>query len=402
MAGNIRIRKLARRLGRRPDEVLSALTALGHGRYSSPDDALSPELAGRVERAMSQPPAPPAAAAEDFETLMRAEGVQRLGSSRKPATAARASSPRAPVAPPLALSRPAPQRRPVPPPRPAPKRASRSDTAQLLDRIETLQDRVQALEAALAKEERRTVDTGADTDRARSALVTLFGHLEDRDRVIDTLRRRLADVGSPDEAETPLGADLEARGLKGRYEHAAAVRALLDARRWPDLAASLAVARPRVLQALLRERLVLQCGRPRCAVPRFTVPVRVPPSRCEICAGEDLPNTMRRLSDELLLSGATRLLILGGGPGEHRLLAEMLDERVSLVGISGRAPVVPGEALESAGVVVLWSGAEPDAALVESMERALESGAAPRVSRRPERGLGEMALALIRDLADGS
>jgi len=412
MAGNIRIRKLARRLGRRNDEVLAALSALGHPRYSSPDDALSPELAGRVEEAMRRAraaPAPAPASEESFDDVMRSHGVQKLGARRPRGAGPPASKPRVAPAPQLqALSRPArqprrpvPVPRPAPAPRPAPRAPSRSATAELLDRIESLQDRVQSLEAELGRERRRTADTGADTDRARTALVTLFGHLEDRDRVIDTLRRQLAEVGPPDERETPLGAELEARGLKGRDEHAGAVRALLDARRWPDLAASLAVARPRVLQAMLRERLVLQCGRPRCAVPRFTVPVRVPPSRCEICAGEDLPNTMRRLSDELLLSGANRILILGGGPGEHRLLAEKLDERVSLIGISGRAPVVPGEALESAGVVILWTGAEPDLALVESLERAMEGRVeGARISRRPERGLGEMALALIRDLSD--
>ncbi len=385
MARNVRIRKLARRLSRRPEDLLGALRAMGYARYSSPEDTLAAELVERLEAHLAA--RPPLPAAEDFELLMRAQGVTPMGG--------RKSRPTSPPGP-----RPAPERRPAP--GGAPRAASRIGAGgqrELLDRIELLQDRVRDLEDALARAESRAADTGADTGRARSALVTLFSRLEDRDRVIHELRARLSERYQPRGEPAPLRRALEARGLMGEDEQGRAMAALIEARRWPELAATLAVDRPGALAELLSQRLVLHCGRGRCAVPRYSAPVRVPPSRCEICAGQDLPGLMRRASDALMLRGLRRVMLIGGSAGEYRLLSDRLDERIELIGIPGRAPLIPRDQLEAAGLVILWTGAGPAPALVECLERALGALARPpRLSRRPEAALGRMLIGLISEL----
>ena len=130
---------------------------------------------------------------------------------------------------------------------------------------------------------------------------------------------------------------LTERGLRGDDEHAAAVRALADARRLNELSRHLSAPDAAPIAELLSSRLVLHCGREDCPVPGGVSVVRVSLARCEVCDGSDTRRSIRRFGESLLLRGVKRLTLVGGSPPYHRILKEHLDPRVELHLISGDA-----------------------------------------------------------------
>ncbi len=397
MARNIRIRKLARQLGVPPEELLSVLQEMGQRRFVDPDQTLPGDLADRARDWLTSRPQAQEGQG-DFDALMRSQGVVALGGGPAPERR------KAPVQRrPTPAPRPAPAHRTdaAPAPKPAPLAATRAleraaAKAELFDRIEHLQESLQGAEraAAAAREEAAAASARVDALQAELAerserLLRLESELVEREAQLVVLAGEGPELtGGP----TTLDAAFEERGLKGRDEQGAAARALIEARRWPELASALEVSRPEALVGFLRRRLTLHCGRDGCPVPANTAPVRVPPSRCEICGGGDPQRALRRLSDAFLLNGYTHVLLVGGRPGEHRLLADALDERVSLSGVPGRAPAAPAALLSEAQLAVLWLGADPSPELAASLEAAGDNGGL-RVLRRPERYFGALVAA---------
>lgn len=191
---------------------------------------------------------------------------------------------------------------------------------------------------------------------------------------------------------------LSERGLLGDDEHAAAIRALADARRLNELSRLLGASEPAPVAELLSSRLVLHCGREDCPVPVGVSVVRVSLARCEICDGSDTRRAIRRFGEALLLRGVKRLTLVGGSPPYHRILKEHLDARVELHLIPGDARHTQTQAQHEqrwAQLIVVWGGT-----LLDHSVSGHYGGDTPPTIRVPHRGMGRM-LDLAREAIDG-
>ncbi|MCB9744863.1 MAG: hypothetical protein H6741_04045 [Alphaproteobacteria bacterium] len=300
--------------------------------------------------------------AAGIEALMERSGVQRL--QRAPAKPKRSAAPPAPkaqAAPPSASPQAeSPQLAapvaPAAPPLTAPPRAVaprpsviRGDLLAAPSsgarRLDVLQEQLaeaerqrQRVERELSAVQTREVEHLRALEDARAELCATRAHVE-------VLERRSAQEAAPAPAPEPAPAPPEsigslsemllARGLKGEDEAASAVRALMQARRWEQVAGQLTPEHPESLRALLQDRLLLHCGRESCATPPGSVPVHVAASRCECCGGGDLARSLRRLGETLLLNGMRRVSLVGVSPAWARVITEQLDARVELVLLQG-------------------------------------------------------------------
>ncbi len=399
MARNIAIRKLARRLGRSPEDLVRTLGAMGHSRFASADDVLPGELAERLVARVHAPKAPARAPADDFESLMRSEGVTRLGTSksarkpmaRKPPPAA--APRRAAVASRTDRANPhAAQRKAAPAPEYAREleqvlNGTRDRLRNLEHELASVQDqqhaeavdhegRVRQLEHQLAAEHRARL--GAEA-RAHEAEGQLAARDADAARV-PSLRELLAE-----------------RGLMGEDEEAEALIAVLRSRRLGVLASSLVPSDLARLRRLLVERVVLHCGRKGCPVPGGMAPVVVAEARCEVCAGSNMARGFARLSEALMLNGLRRITIVGGTVGYHRHIRQGIDERIEVKLVEGTRRRTRRQAdrdVDGSQLVVVWGGSLDDAAV-----HSLYGAADVRVLRVEQRSMGGLLQELTEALA---
>lgn len=298
----IRVRKLAKQLGRSPKELLGILAAVGITRYRSPEDMLT----GAVE--------------SKLRTAIR-NNVRPLPVTPEAVRKEAPAQPRPPrPAQEVVLRQPEPPRPDPTPPPPTPP----SHTAPAAARPTPDPSHAPVLEAL--REEREALAS------MREAL--------------------LAEKSSQG---VPLADLLEQRGLVGIDEAERAVRALAASRRLAELLPYLRVTDGPHVQRWLREVLLLVDGTPP-EVLGSEATVSVAPDRAEIPSAAAFRKQTNRISEALLLNGARRVLIVGGPIRLHRLLARAFDPRIEVrfrptsrvVGADAQADVTRTDA------VVLW------------------------------------------------
>jgi hypothetical protein len=396
MARQIRIDALAQECGVAPREVLRVLIELGHFRYTRFNQQIAEDLAEQVRVGLG--PAEPVqrqAVGSDEEDIfaraMSAAGVQPLEAGARPGRSPRKKAksskgtkrqePAPKAAEPAAReTTPLPTREPelptptvaVEPTAPVPdhpQASSRSGSAEGTARLEELERSVTALEEQLAQSREALARSMAERDAA----------LQQRDAMQQHSGRLLEGLGQGGGEPNSLLGLLQARGLRGLDEAGFALRGLLAAHLLEGSLPLMQVQDGGRLGRVLRDRLVLHCGRQACVAPEGVELVQVPKGRCELCGGLELPRAFQVLSDACLLSGITRLVIVGGRRWQLGWLEAGLDRRLKLRHWSGERPPVEDaldSCLDGAQLVILWDGAELAAGLGDAVRERRPSGLA--------------------------
>ena len=325
-----------------------------------------------------------------FDSLMSRLGVRKLGQPDRPRGRTRAGrqgraggEPRSVAPEPRAQPEAAattPDSLPPEPRSPDPPAAAELEAARVAAqaaeaRVRTLELRVAELTAGLSEAQ----ELAAERERRRVAL------------------RRALDrsLGHDTQGATDLGESLQARGLLGVDEHAAALAALAAARLAGPLTARLEAIDSDDLAGFLAERLHLQGGCAACPAAPGRAVVAVAPSRCEVCAGHDLMASVRTFVDALLVNGLTRVLVVGGTPLAARQVRGLVSHNALVVDVAARLPDDPRarrDVSRDRQLLVLWG--EAGANLSDDDVAALGL----RVSRVPAGPLGSMLRSVGRAL----
>ena len=352
----IRVKKLARELRCRPEQVLSALSILGFDRYRSPMDMLPDRPADEVRRMArrgrlpeveaprKQPPQPARAPAPPPEDDVMARLVPGVVPQR-----GADAQPRSPLDTPLdqVVDSAGAQGTPTDAVTEAASeaaRAIRDEEARQQARARDLAARARELEAEAAQLREEGAALRAQRDALQAEIDRARQALDDRARALDAL-----EAGG-----TPVARLLEERGLRGADEQGRALSALARARLLDPLLERLRVVDPAPVRALLRDRLLLVGG----PVPDLDGPatVVVPEDRADIPGGSGLARLRDDLFGELLLSGLRRVRIVGGPPALLRLLRDGVDPRIDLDVVPGRRREADVARHDVAGrdAVLLW------------------------------------------------
>jgi hypothetical protein len=378
MARQIRIDALAEQCGVAPREILRVLIELGEFRYTRFNQQLNDDLAQQVRATLS--PAEPAErrstpepeVGDLFARAMNAAGVQPLGGrdgkpsakkrakpGKKPRSRA-ASTPAPEPAPPAAPApEPAPPAAPAPEPQavpaPEPPVAPAPEPPVAPELPAALQAEPPALSEAeptaspaeLAPTEPEGPRDPASLEALQAELTAMRDEREALLREQRLLRSELAEAGvrcdELQELATQLSSSsgeglpgqglmdlMRGRGLVGVDEVGFTLRALLSAHLLDSSLPLLRSLDGGRLERLLRDRLCLCCGAEGCGSPAGVELVRVPARRCELCGGRDLPRAHDRFSDACLLSGITRVLLVGGQRWQHHWIEAGLHRRLEL------------------------------------------------------------------------
>jgi len=222
----------------------------------------------------------------------------------------------------------------------------------------TLESQVAAAGAGAKESEARLAVAAADAAAATAELAARRARQDEMHRRVVELEAEARDLRARNElvgAAPDLRSLLERRGLRGEAEHAAALRALLDARREGALYTGLVAPRGDALAEFLAERLVLLGeGEP---VPEGRVVVRVPAARSEGKEEGAIREACSRFSTACLVAGLKRIVFVGGSPAYRRQLKEGLDRRLDVRVVEGdrhRPPRV------DADLVIVWAATELD------------------------------------------
>lgn len=318
----IRVRKLAKKLGRSPKELLGILHAVGITRYRSPEDMLSGPVEGKLRKAIK----------ENVRPLpITPEAVRKVAPAQPPPPAPSQE---------VVLRQAATHTAPTPPPEPPPAPARQAP--------------IPPAPAAPSPEATAVLEALAEERKALASM-------------------REALVAEKSSQGKPLGELLEERGLVGIDEAERAVRALAESRRLAELLPYLRVSDAPHVQRWLRDVLLLVDGTPPEAM-RSEATVSVAPERAEIPNSASFRRQTEQISEALLLNGARRVLIVGGPIRLHRLLARAFDPRIELrfrptervVDADAQADVTRTDA------VVLWNvEVDEDAATTYAGGRAI-------------------------------
>lgn len=357
---SIRVRKLARELGRSDGEVLGILHHLGFHRYTKPDDMVNDRIAAKarkaardgvrvapvvVEAPVSASRAPAAKAAPSALDAMMAELVPGVVPQGRPAAAVVPAGP--------TIAPPEPEPAPVPdpePPAPEPVDAPR---------VQELEARVAALEEELAAACATRDALQAAVERAPEA--------------------------------TTVGQVLTQRGLRGSDERQRAIEALAAYRALDDVL-TFTQLDPGGLVALERalQQLILLDG----PVPEGFkgAAVAVSPDRAEAPGADTLGRLASKVGEQMLLNGYRRLRFVGVGPRWHGALRGRLDRRLDVHFVPGgpRDAARAADDAEGVDVVCYADTAVADDARATSL-------AAVHVVEGPE-ALGPLLEALVASL----
>ncbi|MFT5586426.1 MAG: hypothetical protein ACI9VR_004024 [Cognaticolwellia sp.] len=325
----IPVSELASDLRISPSELRRRLGQAGLLRHVMPDDSIPAGMVDNVATAVRRQasPAQPPSAGLDLDSLMAATGVKPMKRS----------------------------------PTPRPQQAPRPQPAPRAQHVQHRDPKVPA--AALAPLQ----ELATRLVRAKSANAELAVKNRELEREMDTLRLTLAktqaraleaqesahalQVSAGEEGVSARLSDLlETRGLIGEDERNAAIRALIDVRRWDAIAADLKPLDPSAARSALELFVVMACGRGQCETPKGMGCVQVTPRRCEVCGGEGPKRHLRRLGDAMLLHGLRRVALVGGPAGYRRMVRENLDERIRMLTGSKAAAVD----LEGVQCLILW------------------------------------------------
>ncbi len=302
-----------------PSELRRRLGQAGLLRHVQPDDSIPTALVDNVATAVRRQGAAETKAPSkglDLDSLMAATGVKPMkrGGAPRPQQAPRHRDPKAPSAAQAPLQELA-----------ARLVRAKSANAELANKNRELEQELDTLRLTLAKTQARALEA------QESALALQVSKGEDGESA------KLNDL-------------LETRGLIGEDERNAAIRALIEVRRWDALAAGLQPLEPSAARSALELYVVMACGRGQCEAPKGMGLVQVTPSRCEVCGGEGPKRHLRRLGDAMLLHGLRRVALVGGPAGYRRLVRENLDERIKMLTGSKAAAVD----LEGIQCLILW------------------------------------------------
>ncbi len=310
----IRVRKLARQLGRAPEDLLELLKTLGLSQYNNANQML------------------PANAEDALRTAVRA------------------------VPPSRPVRRPPPVRPPVARPLPAQETSSvplASETARVALERQALARLRTELEAATAQvhAERQSLEV------ARASLITEQAAL-DQER--SRLRIALIDAEKPrEDDETFLAFMLHKRGLRGMDECERALAALAERRQLRPIIELLRCDRPDRVMSVLEQRLVLVGGSVPTGLPETLAAVAVASDRADVPGGQDLSRGLARFGEILMLHGLRRVTVVGGRPAWNKTLREGLDPRVTLRFVSNPADIDATGPLARNDLCVAWGVDKP-------------------------------------------
>lgn len=364
----IPVSQLARDLGVSPGELRRRLVTCRMVRHVRPDDSISVEHVDLISRAVGTVSADPRVelAGGDLDSLMAQQGIQKIARG-KHAPRARLPSPEPPARPKV-----------------------HDGGGQRSRREEVLSEQVRDLQKQL--------DTAIDHGRElKQELDAIKSDLESRKgllaRSLDTteslashsqaLRNRLEALEAEEQrrrAQLSLESVLRQRGLTGEDERVAAVSALIETRRWPQISAQLKPIDQQLLIATIDRYVLLHCGGTDCPVPPSIATVQVSRTRCELCGGHGQRVAMLRFSEGLMLHGIRRLAVVGGTPSFQRVLRDGLDSRIECRLLLGDDD--PGE--QPPRLVIDWDPLE----LGREFPRLSAGGA--RVIRVRDRSLADM------------
>ena len=363
MSLNISIAQLARSLGRSTAEVLDTLRALGYSGFQSKRQRISLDLASEVRQRFAPPVGADTSAPPDedvrlvlldgpedtslFEQAMDMAGVEPLTRrSRQPAQAVSRKKRSTRFRKQDATPSPVLPAESPPPPPPEPPPADPVVVTEVVDGVKEMAAEMAALQDERKSMKERIKYLLAEKDKTEKALAGLQRRMDARDE----LRSSGAHSG--------LVEEFAARGVRGLDEVSLALRGLLRQHAFDGILPLLDITRPEKFAAVLEERLCLVCGRDGCEPPSGSTAVRVPAERCELCAGETAARVFRIFNSACLLSGVTRVLLVGGAPQFQRWIKEGVDRRIALRLIPGSGPL-GGERVASdarwAQVIVLWA-----------------------------------------------
>jgi hypothetical protein len=241
--------------------------------------------------------------------------------------------------------------------------AQRDEARKELERARRDLDAARASATAAVESARAAA---AERDTARAELVGVQEQLAEVDAHRRSLAQKLTATSGAARPRT-VRAVLEERGLRGDDELAAALRALLDARRHVELLDALELQSPDALSDLVWARLLL-VEEP-AEAPPGVVAVRVPAERSEAARG---PNrvAMQRFSTACLVRGKRRVVFVGGSPAYRRVLKEGLDPRLEVKFVEGdrrgNIPDVP-----DADYVFVWASSILDHRVSDRFPRAV-------------------------------
>lgn len=281
---------------------------------------------------------------DDFDELMRSQGVRPLDGRREDAARPRREEP-APAPP---------AREPAPvPPAPAP-----ASDAELVRAREAL-----AAARRESDELRRQLDErGREVAKLRDEIGKAHAALDPERQRADSLARELAELRQA-AGGAPVARALAERGVRER-EHATALVELLIARPADTLRAlSLADAGP--LATLLANHLLL-LG-PGVAPPAGEHAVlRVEAERCELTEGTALGAAYASFAEACRAAGVKVVTIVGGSVAYRKQLGELegkegREPRLNLVSGTARRNERHAQAdIRASDLVIVWGGTELD------------------------------------------
>lgn len=393
MAAKLRVRKLARRIGCTPEQILKVLHELGETRYRSPSDMLPPDLTARLERALElagfvaperpqrepapeppsvapppprylRPPAPAPAPAPAAAPAPVAPPAPAVASAAPIVSAVAAvAHPDAPVEPPI-------DPEPVEAPTAAPAEGPSSEELQELNAA--LERRVAALEEELAGRTKEAADATALQQLAIERLLPsemrvhelqeeLAASQKDATEVAAGLQQRInqAEVALKDVTLAELAPTLSECGLESPAEMGRLLAALLASEWARRTMEHLRLVHADRFLGLVKQKMLLHCGDPTHTLPEGCLGLRVAPaSRCQIGAGRELLAAAEGLVLKCRPRNYRRMLLVGGDAMDAAELTRALTGRVEVQWVGPDSTPTPeqvDEELQRYPIVVLWT-----------------------------------------------
>ncbi len=254
-----------------------------------------------------------------------------------------------------------------PPPRPDPSLVMR--LAETRAALEQARGQLEAAEQALLDAQEQNHLLSTKLEAARMAAIE-----QARGDAPPSLLQVFRDRG--------VWGEVEVRQLWTALDERGALRELLGA---------ITVAQSADLLEWLNEHTAILGDCPQCPDVGNRAVLRVPRSRCEICAGSDIRRTGRKFVDGFLSRGFTRFTVVGGSPKYHRQLHELIKHhRIRLRTVPGgsrRSRRQARDDIRGSDLVVVWGGTQLSHSTSEQYTSQADEG---QVLVVPHRGISGM------------